>query len=135
MLAAADGGLPRAALIAPAAAQDDYPNKPVRVIVPFAPGGLNDILARMVSAQLSERLGKQFIVENKTGAGGVVGSELVAKSPADGYTLLIVSIAHAVNPCALQAALQLAQGFHADLARSHPARTRLRSIPIFRSNR
>jgi tripartite-type tricarboxylate transporter receptor subunit TctC len=87
-----------AALIAPAAAQDDYPNKAVRVIVPFAPGGLNDILARTVSAQLSERLGKQFIVENKAGAGGVVGSELVAKSPADGYTLLIVSIAHAVNP-------------------------------------
>jgi tripartite-type tricarboxylate transporter receptor subunit TctC len=86
------------ALIAPAVAQDDYPNKAVRVIVPFAPGGLNDILARTVSAQLSERLGKQFIVENKTGAGGVVGSELVAKSPADGYTLLIVSIAHAVNP-------------------------------------
>ena len=86
------------ALVAPAAAQDDYPNKAVRVIVPFAPGGLNDILARVVSAQLSERLGKQFIVENKTGAGGIVGSELVAKAPADGYTLLIVSIAHAVNP-------------------------------------
>jgi tripartite-type tricarboxylate transporter receptor subunit TctC len=86
------------ALLAPAAAQDDYPNKAVRVIVPFAPGGLNDILARVVSAQLSERLGKQFVVENKTGAGGIVGSELVAKAPADGYTLLIVSIAHAVNP-------------------------------------
>ena len=77
---------------------DDYPNRPVRVIVPFAAGGLNDILARVVSAQLSERLGRQFVVENKTGAGGVVGSELVAKSPPDGYTLLIVSIAHAVNP-------------------------------------
>src|SRR5262245_9636423 len=77
---------------------DDYPSRPVRVIVPFAPGGINDILGRVVSAQLSERLGKQFIVENKTGAGGIVGSELVAKAPADGYTLLIVSIAHAVNP-------------------------------------
>jgi tripartite-type tricarboxylate transporter receptor subunit TctC len=77
---------------------DDYPSKPVRVIVPFAPGGINDILARTVSAQLSERLGKQFVVENKTGAGGIVGSELVAKSAPDGYTLLIVSIAHAVNP-------------------------------------
>ena len=85
------------ALAAPVRA-DDYPSKPVRVIVPFAAGGLNDILARVVSAQLSERLGKQFVVENKTGAGGVVGSELVAKSPPDGYTLLIVSIAHAVNP-------------------------------------
>lgn len=77
---------------------DDYPSKPVRVIVPFAPGGINDILGRVVSAQLSERLGKQFIVENKTGAGGIVGSDLVAKSAPDGYTLLIVSIAHAVNP-------------------------------------
>ncbi len=80
------------------AGADDYPSKPVRVIVPFAPGGINDILARVVSAQLSERLGKQFVVENKTGAGGIVGSELVAKSAPDGYTLLIVSIAHAVNP-------------------------------------
>jgi len=70
----------------------------VRVIVPFAPGGLNDVLGRVVTAHLTERLGKQFIVENKTGAGGVVGSDLVAKSAPDGYTLLIVSIAHAVNP-------------------------------------
>jgi len=85
------------AFAAPAGA-DDYPSRPVRVIVPFAPGGINDILARTVSAQLSERLGKQFVVENKTGAGGIVGSELVAKSAPDGHTLLIVSIAHAVNP-------------------------------------
>jgi tripartite-type tricarboxylate transporter receptor subunit TctC len=77
---------------------EDYPSRPVRVIVPFAPGGINDILGRAVSAQLSERLGKQFIVENKTGAGGIVGSDMVAKSPPDGYTLLVVSIAHAVNP-------------------------------------
>ena len=85
-------------LFGASAKSDDYPSRPVRVIVPFAPGGLNDILGRIVGAQLSERLGKQFIVENKTGAGGVVGSDLVAKSPPDGYTLLIVSIAHAVNP-------------------------------------
>jgi len=86
-------------LLAGASAQaDDYPSRPVRVIVPFAPGGINDILGRAVSTQLSERLGKQFIVENKTGAGGIVGSDLVAKSPPDGYTLLVVSIAHAVNP-------------------------------------
>ena len=85
------------ALTGTAAAQD-YPSRPVRIVVPFAPGGLNDILARTVAAGLTDRLGKQFIVENKTGAGGVVGSELVAKSPPDGHTLLIVSIAHAVNP-------------------------------------
>ena len=85
------------ALTAVAAAQD-YPNKPVRIIVPFAPGGLNDQLARIVGAGLSARLGKQFLVENRTGGGGVVGSELVAKAAPDGYTLLIASIAHAVNP-------------------------------------
>ncbi len=85
------------ALTGTAAAQD-YPSRPVRIVVPFAPGGLNDLLARTVAAGLTDRLGKQFVVENKTGAGGVVGSELVAKSPPDGYTLLIVSIAHAVNP-------------------------------------
>ena len=83
---------------AAAATAQDYPTKPVRVIVPFAPGGLNDIVARTVATHLSERLGKQFIVENRTGAGGIVGSELVANSPKDGYTLLIVSLAHAVNP-------------------------------------
>lgn len=83
---------------AAAATAQDYPTKPVRVIVPFAPGGLNDIVARTVATHLSERLGKQFIVENRTGAGGIVGSELVANAPKDGYTLLIVSLAHAVNP-------------------------------------
>jgi tripartite-type tricarboxylate transporter receptor subunit TctC len=83
---------------AAAATAQDYPTKPVRVIVPFAPGGLNDIVARTVATHLSERLGKQFIVENRTGAGGIVGSELVANSSKAGYTLLIVSLAHAVNP-------------------------------------
>ena len=76
----------------------EYPTKPVRIIIPFAPGGGNDLVGRMIATHLTERLGKQFIAENRTGAGGVVGSELVAKSPKDGYTLLIVSIAHAVNP-------------------------------------
>jgi tripartite-type tricarboxylate transporter receptor subunit TctC len=76
----------------------DYPTKPVRIIVPFAPGGLNDVVGRMIAQHLTERFGRQVIVENRTGAGGVVGTELVANSPKDGYTLLIVSIAHAVNP-------------------------------------
>jgi tripartite-type tricarboxylate transporter receptor subunit TctC len=85
------------ALTAPAAAQD-YPTKPVRVLVPFSPGGINDIVARLLAAQLSERLGKQFVVENKTGAGGAVAGELVAGAPKDGHTLLIVSSAIAMNP-------------------------------------
>jgi tripartite-type tricarboxylate transporter receptor subunit TctC len=81
-----------------AAAAQDYPNRPVRVIVPFPPGGVNDTVGRLVAAQLSERLGKQFVVENKTGAASVVGSEIAANAPKDGYTLLVVSIVNAVNP-------------------------------------
>jgi tripartite-type tricarboxylate transporter receptor subunit TctC len=85
------------ALTATVAAQD-YPTRPVRILVPFPPGGINDLVARLLATQLSERLGKQFIVENKTGAGGAVAGELVANAPKDGHTLLIVSIAIAINP-------------------------------------
>jgi tripartite-type tricarboxylate transporter receptor subunit TctC len=85
------------ALTATAAAQE-FPTKPVRIIVPFAPGGINDIVGRMVATHLTERFGRQVIVENRPGAGAVVGTELVANSPKDGHTLLVVSIAHAVNP-------------------------------------
>ena len=81
-----------------AAAAQDYPNRPVRVIVPFPAGGVNDTVGRLVAAQLSERLGKQFIVDNRTGAASVVGSEIAANAPKDGYTLLVVSIVNAVNP-------------------------------------
>jgi tripartite-type tricarboxylate transporter receptor subunit TctC len=81
-----------------AVAAQDYPVRPVRIIVPFPPGGINDIVGRLIAAQLTERLGKQVIVDNRGGAGGVVGSEIVANAPKDGYTLLIVSLASAVNP-------------------------------------
>ena len=81
-----------------AVAAQDYPTKPVRILVPFPPGGFNDIVARQLATQLSERLGKQFVVENKSGAGGAVAGELAAGAPKDGYTLLIVSIAIAINP-------------------------------------
>jgi tripartite-type tricarboxylate transporter receptor subunit TctC len=80
------------------AAAQDYPVKPVRIVVPFAPGGINDLVGRLLATHLTERLGKQVIVENRSGAGGTVGSELVANAPKDGHTLLIASIAHAVNP-------------------------------------
>jgi tripartite-type tricarboxylate transporter receptor subunit TctC len=86
------------ALTATAAVAQEYPSKPVRIIVPFAPGGINDVVGRMIGTHLTEKFGRQVIVENRTGAGGVVGTELVANSPKDGHTLLIVSIAHAVNP-------------------------------------
>jgi tripartite-type tricarboxylate transporter receptor subunit TctC len=76
-----------------AAAAQDYPTKPVRIIVPFPPGAINDSVGRMVGTHLSNRLGKQFVVENRAGAGGVVGAELVANAPKDGHTLLVVSLA------------------------------------------
>jgi tripartite-type tricarboxylate transporter receptor subunit TctC len=80
------------------AAADSYPSKPIRLIIPFPPGGSNDIVGRLIAAKLSENLGKQVVVDNRGGAGGVIGSEAAAKSPADGYTLLIVSAAYAFNP-------------------------------------
>jgi tripartite-type tricarboxylate transporter receptor subunit TctC len=83
------------------AAQDpakDYPTKPVRVIVPFPPGAINDSIGRMMATQLSARLGRQFIVDNRGGAGGIIGSEIAANAPNDGYTLLVVSLVNAVNP-------------------------------------
>jgi tripartite-type tricarboxylate transporter receptor subunit TctC len=80
------------------AAAQDYPTKPVRVIIPFPPGAINDTVGRLIATQLSERLGKQFVVENRAGAGGVVGTELAVHAPKDGYTLLIVSLVNTVNP-------------------------------------
>jgi tripartite-type tricarboxylate transporter receptor subunit TctC len=85
-------------LFPPALGADEYPSKPVRLIVPFPPGGSNDIVARMVGTQLADRLGKQVIVDNRSGAGGVVGTEVAAKAPPDGYTLLLVSSAYAISP-------------------------------------
>ena len=94
--------LPRIACIVlaltSAVAAQDYPTRSVRILVPFSPGGFNDIVARHIATQLSERLGKQFVVENKSGAGGAVAGEMVANAPKDGHTLLIVSIAIAINP-------------------------------------
>jgi tripartite-type tricarboxylate transporter receptor subunit TctC len=89
-------------LVQPAHAQSssvtEYPARPVRVVVGFSPGGSNDLIGRMVATKLSERLGKQFVVDNRAGAGGVVGSEIVANAPADGHTLMVISIAHTANP-------------------------------------
>ncbi|HEX7198900.1 MAG TPA: tripartite tricarboxylate transporter substrate-binding protein, partial [Dongiaceae bacterium] len=85
------------ALSAPVAAQD-YPTKPIRLIIPFPPGGSNDVVGRMIALQLGERLGRQVIVDNRGGAGGIIGTEAASKAAPDGYTLLIISIAHAVSP-------------------------------------
>ena len=76
-------------LCLPALAQGDWPTKPVRIVVPFAPGGTTDITARIVAEQLSQSLKQNFVVENKAGAGGNIGANEVAKSPSDGYTFLM----------------------------------------------
>jgi tripartite-type tricarboxylate transporter receptor subunit TctC len=86
-----------ASLALPGQAQQ-YPSKPVRIVVPFAPGGGSDFIARFMAQRLTESLGSQVIVENKPGAGGVLGIELGVKSPADGYTLTLVASSYTVNP-------------------------------------
>ena len=79
-------------------AADPYPNKPIRIIVPLAPGGVTDIAARIVGAKLTERLGQPVIVENKPGASQAIGSEFVANAPPDGYTIIMGTIsAFAIN--------------------------------------
>jgi tripartite-type tricarboxylate transporter receptor subunit TctC len=80
------------------AAAEDYPSRPIRLIIPFPPGGSNDIVGRIVAQQLGQKLGQTVFVDNRAGAGGVVGTDVGAKAAPDGYTLLIVSIAHAVDP-------------------------------------
>src|SRR5438067_13749239 len=77
----------------------DYPTKPIRLIVPFAAGGGNDAVARTIASRISAGLGQQVVVENRAGAGGIVGAETAAKSAADGYTLFLGGVgSHAINP-------------------------------------
>ncbi len=86
-----------AAAIAPAAAQN-YPVKPVRIVIPWPTGGANDVVGRIVFQKMSEQLGQQFVIDNRGGASGTIGADHVAKSPADGYTLMVHSAAHVTNP-------------------------------------
>ena len=80
------------------AAADSYPTKPIRLIIPFAPGGSTDIVGRQIAATLSERLGRQIVPENRSGGGGIVAAEMVARSDADGYTLLFASSPQVIAP-------------------------------------
>jgi tripartite-type tricarboxylate transporter receptor subunit TctC len=86
------------ALAAMTAFGQSYPAKPVRVVIPWPPGGSNDIVARIMAQKLTETIGQQFIVDNRGGAAGTIGSDLVAKSPPDGYTIMIHSATHVANP-------------------------------------
>ena len=82
----------------PGFAADTYPNKPIRLVVPFTPGGGTDIIARGVAQWLTKEWGQQVVVDNRPGGTTIVGTEIVAKSPADGYTLLLASISYSINP-------------------------------------
>jgi tripartite-type tricarboxylate transporter receptor subunit TctC len=93
-LAAGAAALPGVSLFAWAQA---YPSRPVRIVVPFAAGGSTDIIGRLIGQRLSERLGQQFIIENRPGAGSNVGTEAVVSAPPDGYTLLLVGASSAIN--------------------------------------
>jgi tripartite-type tricarboxylate transporter receptor subunit TctC len=85
-----------AACAAPALGQS-YPSKPIRLIIPFSPGGATNLLGRLAGQKLSDKVGQPVVAENRTGGGGNIGAELVAKAPADGYTILVAGIPHAIN--------------------------------------
>jgi tripartite-type tricarboxylate transporter receptor subunit TctC len=97
--------LDKRCLIAPALAlfmcagmAQTYPSHPVKLIVPFAPGGFTDVVARILGQKLSQAMGQQFVIENKAGAGSTIGTDFVAKAPPDGYTLVMVSTTHVISP-------------------------------------
>src|SRR4026208_2247231 len=81
-----------------ASAQGNYPSKPITIVVPYPPGGLIDIVARILQPALQAELGQSVLVENKSGAGGNVGAEAVARSPGDGYTLLLANPSLGISP-------------------------------------
>jgi tripartite-type tricarboxylate transporter receptor subunit TctC len=85
-------------LVSSAALAQAYPNRPVKLIVPFAPGGFTDVVARILGQKLSVAMGQQFVIENKAGAGSTIGTDFVAKAAPDGYTLVMVSTTHVISP-------------------------------------
>ncbi|MGJ4912983.1 Bug family tripartite tricarboxylate transporter substrate binding protein [Bradyrhizobium sp. HKCCYLRH2060] len=82
----------------PGTARAEYPDRPIKVVVPFSPGGGTDLIARTLAKPMAEKLGQSIVVENRAGAGTIIGSDVVARSQPDGYTLLIATLAHSVNP-------------------------------------
>src|SRR5579862_9087377 len=89
-----------AARVGTACAQgaDNFPSRSIKIIVPFPPGGLNDVVARVFGARLTERWKQPVVTENRPGGGTIIGTEAAAKAAPDGYTLLLTSVAHAINP-------------------------------------
>lgn len=81
---------------------DDYPNKPIRLVIPFAPGGTNDILARMVQAHLSDVFGHPVVPDNRPGYQGILGADIVVKADPDGYTMGVISAAYTMNPATVK---------------------------------
>ncbi|MCX7360567.1 MAG: tripartite tricarboxylate transporter substrate binding protein [Alphaproteobacteria bacterium] len=109
--------------IEPALAQAPYPNRPIRIVVPFAAGGSTDLVARLVAQGMTTVLGQQVVVENRSGAGGIIGSDTVAKAEPDGYTILAATVStHAINP-ALHAKLPF------DVQRDFVPLTHLVNVP------
>jgi len=84
-------------LVATPAQAQTYPSKPVRLVIPFSPGGATDLLGRLVAQSLSDRIGQTVVAENRAGGGGNIGAEFTTKAPADGYTILVAGIPHAIN--------------------------------------
>ena len=78
-------------------AQQNYPTRPIRLIVPFPPGGQTDVVARILALKLAESFGQSVVVDNRTGAAGTIGAEIAVKAPADGYTIVMVSTSYAAN--------------------------------------
>lgn len=106
-----------------AAEAQTYPNKPLRLIVPFAPGGGADLLARLVGVKVADSLGQQVVIDNRAGAGGNIAAEVAAKSAPDGYTLLQANVAHAISA-------SLYRKLNYDLAKDFVPVTRLASMPF-----
>jgi tripartite-type tricarboxylate transporter receptor subunit TctC len=93
----AAAGIAGTPLPAPAQAPESYPDKPIRFIVPFSAGGTSDVLARLIATKVSDHWGQSVVIENRTGAGGIIGTNLVAKATGDGYTLLLTSAAFVIS--------------------------------------
>ena len=110
-----------AAAVLPSHAQD-YPNRPVRMVDPFSPGGSTDILARIAAQKLTDRMGRPFLVENRAGGGGHIGAEMVAKSQPDGYTLLVAGVPHAIG-------MTLYKKLNYDLAKDLAPITQMATFP------